>query len=250
MPRFFLPQAAVEDGRLILSGRDARHLSGPLRTRIGDEVVLCDGAGTDYHCRICRIGRDEIALEVLHSTPSAGESSCAITLFQCLPKADKLEQIIQKAVELGAAEVVPVLSSRSVSRPDAAAAQKKLLRWNDIALEASKQSGRGAIVPVSPLTAWDDALERLAALEIPLILYEQDRNAGLPASLSKTASIGLLIGPEGGLSPEEVEQAMAAGAAPVWLGPRILRTETAGPAAIAVLQYLTGNFGPRQVLPY
>lgn len=232
---------------IVLTGRDARHLSGPLRARAGDEVTVCNGAGLDFLCRISSINKDTVQLEVLGSAPSAGESSCAITLFQCLPKADKLEQIIQKSIELGAAGIVPVLSSRSVSRPDAAASSKKLQRWNDIALEASKQSGRGAVAPVAPVTGWEDALSRLAALDLPLILYEQDRSAGLPHSIPRAATVGLLIGPEGGLSPQEVEQALAAGISPVWLGPRILRTETAGPAALAVLQYLTGNLGPNQV---
>ncbi|NLT58924.1 MAG: 16S rRNA (uracil(1498)-N(3))-methyltransferase [Clostridiales bacterium] len=241
MPRFFLPVEQAQGDLLTLSGADAAHLTGPLRMRPGDPVTVCDGAGTDIRCRILTAARDRVTLEVLARSPSCGESRCAITLFQCLPKGDKMEQIVQKAVELGAAAVVPVLSARCVSRPDPAAAEKKLRRWNQIALEAAKQSGRSALPPVAPLMGWQPALLRLAAMPHPMMLYEAERGGGLPGALPKTAEIGLLVGPEGGFSPQEAEQARSLGIASIGLGPRILRTETAGCAAIAVLQHITGN---------
>ena len=243
MPRFFIsPEEAAAD-RITLTGEAARHILSSLRMRVGERLTLCDGQGTDLLTELCEAGRQQVTVQVLSRTPSTAESSCRITLFQCLPKGDKMESIVQKAVELGAVCVQPVLSSRCISRPDERAAEKKRLRWQQIADEAAKQSGRGALCAVRPTLSWREAVASLASLSHPLMLYENQQDSPLSRLPQGAAEVGILVGPEGGFSPEEAEEAARAGIVLIGLGPRILRTETAGPAAIAVVQYLTGNLG-------
>lgn len=223
----------------VLTGDDARHAAGSLRLRTGESVTLCDGCGTDYECVCTGVSAGEVLLKVVDSRPSEGEPPCEIILFQCLPKGDKMDEIIQKSVELGVTRVVPVLSERCVSRPDGAAIKKKTARWNQIAREAAMQSGRGRIPPVEDCVTYTEALGWMATSCCPILLFEGEHRLGLSA-LDLTGGCALLVGPEGGISQREAAAAQSAGVHPVTLGPRILRTETAGPAAIAIVTFLMG----------
>jgi len=240
-PRFFLPKKEALQDVLVLRGEDARHVGSSLRMRAGDRVTICNGDRLDALCEIRSIEKGTVHLQVLSRSTNAAEPSCSVTLYQCLPKGDKMEQIVQKAVELGVFSVVPVLSERCVSRPDSASIERKLARWKQVSMEAAKQCGRGIVPTVRDLHKWDDALEMMAVHKHAWMLYEGHNGNGLPQSLKADAEMGLLVGPEGGFSTHEVEQASQRGIHPVRFGKRILRTETAGPAALAVVAFLSGN---------
>ncbi|HWQ51416.1 MAG TPA: 16S rRNA (uracil(1498)-N(3))-methyltransferase [Terriglobales bacterium] len=238
MPRFFVNEKP--SGVFSLTGEDGRHAAASLRLRAGEAVTLCDGHGCDYDCVCTGVSAGEVQLKVVGARPSVGEPPCAVTLFQCLPKGDKMDEIVQKSVELGATRIVPVLSQRCISRPEGAALKKKTARWNQIAREAAMQSGRGRIPPVDDCATFDEALRRMASFPCPVLLYEGECLRKLSA-FDPRGGCALLVGPEGGIAPEEAAAAQAAGIPAVTLGPRILRTETAGPAAIAIVSFLTGE---------
>ncbi len=240
MPRFFTEYA--DDNEIIITGEDARHIGRSLRMRIGEELTVCCN-GIDYHCEITRITDSEVTLHPLEIVPCAAEPTVAVTLYQAVPKQDKLAEIVQKAVELGACRIVPVLTSRCVSRPDAKDFEKKRQRLQKIAVSAAKQSGRGIIPEVAPLLTWKQALAHMQEeQDISVMLYEEEGGVRFgEVPLAGKRNIGLFIGSEGGISEEEAQQAVDAGLCRVWLGSRILRCETAPTAAISILMYLTGN---------
>ena len=235
MPRFFVPAPPDVGGTAVITGDDARHIAGALRMAPGEPLTLCDGAGQDYLCRIESLARDAVTLRVERSEKSIGESSLSVTLYMGLPKADKLELVIQKSVELGAVRIVPTVTARSIARIDPRDSEKKTARWQRIAAEAAGQSGRGIIPTVEPPITLRAALPRLARENV-LLCYE---GGGAPlGDLVSPAdeSVSLLIGPEGGFAPEEVEAVVAGGGRLATLGTRILRCETAPLAALAILQ--------------
>ena len=235
MPRFFVPAPPDVGGTAVITGDDARHIAGALRMAPGEPLTLCDGAGQDYLCRIESLARDAVTLRVERSEKSIGESSLSVTLYMGLPKADKLELVIQKSVELGAVRIVPTVTARSIARIDPRDSEKKTARWQRIAAEAAGQSGRGIIPTVEPPITLRAALPRLARENV-LPCYE---GGGAPlGDLVSPAdeSVSLLIGPEGGFAPEEVEAVVAGGGRLATLGTRILRCETAPRAALAILQ--------------
>lgn len=240
MPRFFVEQANPEE--IIITGEDARHIGRSLRMRTGEELTVC-AEGMDYQCEITRITDSEVYLHPLTITPCAAEPSVKVTLYQAIPKQDKLAEIVQKAVELGACEIVPVLTSRCVSRPDGKDFEKKRQRLQKIAESAAKQSGRGIIPEVAPMLSWKQALAHMQEhQDLTIMLYEEEGGVHFgEVPLAGKTRIGLFIGSEGGISEEEAAQAVDAGLHRVWLGSRILRCETAPTAAIALLMYLTGN---------
>lgn len=244
MPRFFT-QDITEAGGCI-TGEDAKHIAKVLRMKVGDELTVCDTKGRDYDCMIEEIGAGEVRLKVLSVAPSQSEPDVRVHLYQAMPKADKMETIIQKAVELGAASITPVMTRRCVSRPDAKSMDKKLVRYNRIALEAAKQCGRGVVPPVLPLLELPQALEQMQRTGCPILFYE---NATAPAKQviakaresGKELEIAVLIGAEGGFDEDEVALAMEHGCHILSLGKRILRCETASLAALTILMYETGN---------
>ena len=242
MPLFFVSPEQAQQDVLCLTGEDARHIAGSLRMQPGERLTLSDGAGLMLHCEVEAAEKTAVTVRVCGREPCTSESSCAVTLFQCLPKGDKMDGIVQKSVELGAVRIVPVLSSRCISRPDGAALEKKRRRWQQIAAEAAGQSGRGRIPEVAPACRWEQAVQALSSMQYGLLLFIEQQGSSLSQVPASAAEVGLLVGPEGGISPQEADCCRQAGILCVGLGPRILRTETAGPAAIAVLQYLTGNF--------
>lgn len=244
MPRFFT-QDITETGGCI-TGEDAKHIAKVLRMKVGDELTVCDTKGRDYDCMIEEIGAGEVRLKVLSVAPSQSEPDVRAHLYQAMPKADKMETIIQKAVELGAASITPVMTRRCVSRPDAKSMDKKLVRYNRIALEAAKQCGRGVVPPVLPLLELPQALEQMQRTGCPILFYE---NATAPAKQviakaresGKELEIAVLIGAEGGFDEDEVALAREHGCHILSLGKRILRCETAPLAALTILMYETGN---------
>lgn len=238
MPRFFSEN--IISGVAIIKDLDASHIAKSLRMKIGDEITICDMQGTDYECVIESLS-DEIKCNVISSHKSDTEPSVKVTLYQAMPKLDKLEMIIQKAVELGVNEIVPVLTKRCISRPDDKAMKKKLQRYQKIALEAAKQSGRGIIPNVTNIIHFKEAISRMKLDDLSLICYEGGGKKLSEMELSKMKTISIIIGGEGGFDIEEVETAVVNGINRIGLGPRILRCETAPLAALSIIMNLTEN---------
>lgn len=240
MPRFF--EDAFSPERPVLTGENARHIGFSLRMRPHERLTVCAN-GTDYECEIERITKDTVSLMILSGAPAWSEPSIRVTLFQCLPKGDKFEQIVRKSVELGVAEIVPVLTGRCVVRPSEAEFEKKRERLQKIAASAAEQSGRGVIPQVERLHSLREAAERLRLLEVPLVLYESEGGVSFSQVRADAASYGVFVGSEGGFDAAEIEMLREYGAQTVWLGKRILRCETAPVTALSILMFLTGNFG-------
>lgn len=238
MPRFFLEK--VNSDVIRITGEDANHIGRSLRMRVGDDLTVCS-EGRDHHCRISAITSDEVVLEVLSSELCAAEPTVNITLYQAVPKSDKLNTIIQKSVELGAVKIVPVITKRCVARPDKKDFDKKLARLQKIAEAAAKQSGRGIIPEVTSVITFEKAVEEMKKADRAMLFYEEGGVRFSDVPLSNARDIAVFIGSEGGLDPEEAEYAKKAGIYNVWLGNRILRCETAPVAVISILMHLTGN---------
>ena len=244
MPRFFVPPSALVGDLVTLEGEQAAHAKA-LRLAPGEEVILCDGAGTDYRCTVSSLQSGQLTLAVQQSMPSCTEPTLRVSLYLGFPKADKLEHVIQKATELGASEITAFPSARCVSRPEQRAWEKKLVRWQKIAAAAAEQSGRGRIPLVTVLPTYEAALREAAQAELPILFYENEENRTLSMVLAGRAglrSVSLMTGPEGGLEPEEVQQACRAGLEVCTLGRRILRCETAPLCAISAVMFALGEF--------
>ena len=226
MPRFFMAGTNLKGGMAIIRGRDAEHVR-VLRLRPGEDLIICDAQGTDYKCRLVSAEPDKVEAEVIEVVPCKG---------------DRVDYIIQKCVEAGAAEIVFFLSERCVARPDAP--EKKLERWQRIAEEAAKQSGRGIIPQVSWAGEYVEALNIANQKELKIFLYETGEREGLDAVLeaNKSAkSVALITGPEGGFAPYEADMARVVGLHVCSMGERILRCETAPVVATTAVMYATGN---------
>lgn len=239
MPRFFTQTISAEGG--IISGDDAKHISRVLRMKVGELLTACDTKGYDYDCLIESLSDREVSLQVLEVRPSQSEPDVRVSLYQAMPKGDKLELIIQKAVELGVDSITPVMTRRCVSKPDSKSMAKKLERYNRIALEAAKQSGRGKVPQVCPMLDLPQALDEMAQTSCPILFYE---NATAPAKQvidGAGKEIAVLIGSEGGFDESEVELAIQKGCQVLSLGKRILRCETAPLAALSIIMFETGN---------
>jgi len=237
MPRFFLNKENLTGNTVTIVGEDASHIALSLRMAVGDALVLCDNEGFDYHAEIASISREAVTLTVKEKVPSESEPPYRVRLYQCLPKGEKFETVIQKAVECGVHEIIPVQSSRCIAVLKDAAAEKKLIRFNRIAEEACKQSGRGRLVKVLPPVSYREAMRQMASCDTAFLCYENEDGLTLPGYLPSDTprEIAFLVGPEGGLSPDEVALAKEMGVISVSLGKRILRTETAAPFVLAIL---------------
>lgn len=240
MRRFLIDASCVTEGRIIVRDtRELHHMKHALRLKEGAEVLLSDGSGKEYFSRLVRYDDAAAVFETLYERAATADPETKITLFQCLPKQGKMEQIIQKATELGVFRIIPVLSERSVPRPQNMDA--RVSRWRRIAEEASKQSGRGRVPEVADGIGIAEA-PAAAGGGILLFPYEGERKTSIKnvlRSLDKDAQaeIALIIGPEGGFSEREAAALIQAGARACSLGRTVLRTETAGPAAIAMIVY-------------
>lgn len=242
MVRFFIEKSQISDGRVSITGPDAHHIRNVLRLRMGENLYLSTGDEWEYTCEITGFAGDGVQAVITDIQKSARELNQRITLFQCLPKKDKMEQIIQKSVELGVYEIVPVESIRCVARIDPKKAGAKTERWNAIAAAAAKQSKRMVEPKVAKPVSFDEAIRQMAKRDAAFMPYEcaEDikKTRELFGKIQKDQTVAVLIGPEGGFEESEVQKAVEAGIHPVTLGQRILRTETAGPAVLAILMYL------------
>lgn len=244
MYRFYVDKDAVAGEDITLAGEDYNHIRNVLRMRAGEEITVCDGAGTDYLCQLSEFSKDCVRAKVLSQSGSRTELPVRLVLFQGMPKKDKLEFIIQKAVELGVSRVVPVMTRRTVVKlEEGGKEEKKRARFQAIARAAAMQSMRGIIPEVSSAMRFADAIKAAGELDAVVIPYERAEGiADTRAVLSDLVadgvrSVGIFIGPEGGFAEEEVALAVDAGAKCITLGHRILRTETAGLAVLALLMF-------------
>ena len=242
MQRFFVEPHQIDRDRheIHITGNDVNHIANVLRMKKGEELWISDKE-KEYHCVIENAGEDEVLLHILYVQEPDYELQSRIYLFQGLPKADKMELIIQKAVELGAYEVIPVETKRCVVKLDGKKAAKKVERWKQIAESAAKQSKRMLIPNVHEVLTFKEALKYAESMDVRLIPYElakgMQETKEILADIQPGQSIGIFIGPEGGFEEKEVETAISEGAKPITLGKRILRTETAGLAILSVLMF-------------
>ena len=248
MYQFFVEpeQIDVSAKSVIIRGTDVNHIKNVLRMRPGEEVAVSNGIdGKEYRCGILSLEEDCVRLELRFIKEDGVELPAKIYLFQGLPKADKMELIIQKAVELGACQVIPVAMKRCVVRLDEKKADAKIKRWQGIAEAAAKQSKRGVIPTVAPVMSYAQAVKMASGMDLKLVPYElaegMEQTKRLIQSAKPGQQIAIFIGPEGGFDPEEIRLAMEAGIQPITLGKRILRTETAGFTTIAWLMYQLEN---------
>ena len=245
MPRFFIAGSNLAGGTVLLAGEDANHAK-VLRLRVGDRIVVCDGAQTDHHCTITRITPEEVEAAVVESVPCPAEPSVRTLILAGLPKqGERSDFIVQKCTEGGASEIVFFVSHRCVSQPSESAMEKKLVRWRRIAEEAAKQSGRGIIPRVDALGSFAEALDAAAKTDLPLFMYETGERVELRQAIERHAgplnTAAILTGPEGGFEPYEAQLAATLGFRLCSMGPRIFRCETAPLAALTALMYATGN---------
>ncbi|NLB29563.1 MAG: 16S rRNA (uracil(1498)-N(3))-methyltransferase [Clostridiales bacterium] len=241
MTRFFISKSAVGGDEIRFE--EPAHMRA-LRLRKGDELILCDGDGTDYHCRLTKVDDKSAVAEIIRRAPSQGEPDVEVSVYMAYSKGDKLDCAVQKCVELGAASIYLFPSAHVVALPDAKSLPKKLERMNAISKSAAEQSGRGIIPPVSALESFDRAITRAVDTHLPLFCYEGERHVSLRDALKAVpAPVGVTIvtGCEGGFTQGEANLALQRGMISVSLGSRILRCDTAPIAALAAVMFSTGN---------
>ncbi len=231
----FIPQDTV-----ILDSEQSRHIAKSLRMKVGDMLTLSCGDGNDYGCMIDNIANNEVVLSVCYKQVNNSEPTVKVHLYQGVPKGDKLEDIVQKCTELGITSITPVLTDRSVSRPDDKAAKKKQARYQKIALESAQQSGRGIIPEIRPMQKLKDAVTKDDS-QVKILFYEGGGLRLKDIIKNDVDAISVYIGPEGGFAKEEVELIKSNGGIVATLGKRILRTQTAPVAALTSIMLLTDN---------
>ena len=236
MIRFFIEN--ISDNNYTLTGEDAHHAIKSLRVKIGENIILCDKNSFEHICKVEKISKDEVLLSAIKSQKNTSESNIKITLYQALPKNDKMDLIVQKSVELGVFKIVPIETSRCISKPSEKSISKKIERWQKIAKEAAKQSGRGIIPNISSPLKLDEAISKIKDYDKSLVFYENGGEKIKNSLKTYDKNISIFIGPEGGFETEEIDKLKSFGATISTLGTRILRTETASLAAISVITNL------------
>ena len=241
MYQFFVPSENIQGNRIVITGDDVNHIKNVLRMKVGEEIAVSNGEdGKENRCGIASIG-DEIVCTLRFIKEDGVELPTKITLFQGLPKADKMELIVQKAVELGAYEVVPVSMARSIVKLDDKKQKTKITRWQSIAEAAAKQSKRSIIPQIQPVMTMKQALSYAKEMDMLFVPYEladdMEKTRELFEEVKPGQHIGFFIGPEGGFDEAEIQLALDSGAHPITLGKRILRTETAGMTVLSILMY-------------
>lgn len=241
MYHFFSEHEHIHDTYIDIVGSDVNHIKNVLRLKTGDSLLISSGDNIDYTCHIAQIDEGHIRADIDSVDERGRELVSKIYLFQGLPKADKMELVIQKAVELGAFEVIPVAMKRSVVKLDAKKAESKVKRWNAIAESAAKQSKRSILPQVSDVVTFAQAVKMAENCQIKLLPYEcadgMEKTKRLIENITPGQDIAVFIGPEGGFDLDELELAKEAGCEIITLGKRILRTETAGMMLLSVLMY-------------
>lgn len=239
MYQFFVAPGQIQGTEAIITGSDVNHIRNVLRMKVGEKVRISDNEGNDFYCEVAQIGKEEVSLSVLERAEDT-EPSLKITLFQGLPKGDKMEQVVQKSVELGVSEIIPVAMKNCVVKLDEKRARAKQARWQAIAESAAKQSKRSMIPRVGEVMSFADAATYAKKLDVRILPYENQRGLAhtreVFGRIPKGVSVGIFIGPEGGYDSSEIALAKD-DMEMVSLGNRILRTETAGLCALSMLLY-------------
>ena len=242
MYHFFINQDQVEDDLIRIIGPDVNHIKNVLRMGAGEEVLISNGVDKDYLCEVTSVTAQEVTARILSVEEGGRELPARITLFQGLPKGDKMELIIQKAVELGACEIVPVETKRTVVKLDKKKEESKLRRWNAVSESAAKQSKRLIVPEVTGVMSLKEALIFSKEFDLTVIPFENakgmERTREILSQVKPGMNVGIFIGPEGGFEDSEIELSESFGAKTVTLGKRILRTETAGLSVLSILSYL------------
>ena len=241
MHHFFVTPQQISGDKIRIEGGDVNHMKNVLRMKLHEKAEISDGESRTYLCEVEAYEEDVAVLHILEEMEADTEPASKLYLFQGLPKSDKMELIVQKAVELGVYQVIPVAMKRCVVRLDDKKAAKKADRWNSIAESAAKQAGRSRIPEVTMPLSYNEALKMAEELDVTLLPYElaggMEVTREVIRQIKSGQSVGIFIGPEGGFEPEEVDAAVSMGAKVITLGRRILRTETAGLATLAVLMF-------------
>ena len=247
MHRFFVPPECIDGDEAVVTGAAARQLATVLRAAPGDRIALLDDTGVEYLVTLSRVGPKEVVGVVTGRAVDAEAPSAPITLYQALLKADRFEQVLQKCTELGVARFVPIMTERCVPRVGERRSANRYRRWRRIVTEAAEQSGRRRVPALEAAVGLKEACG--AAEGVRLIPWEKERATGIRAALKAAGreaargGVSVFVGPEGGLTADEIQLAASRGIAPVSLGPRVLRSETAAMAAVAAIQYELGELG-------
>ena len=241
MYHFFVTQDQIGPETITITGPDVNHMKNVLRMKPGEEILISNGVDKDYRCQVETLDSDAVTVRILSVDEEGTELPGKIYLFQGLPKQEKMELIVQKAVELGVYQVIPVAMKRSVVKLDARKEETKIRRWNTIAESAAKQSGRMMIPQVHSVLTMKEAFAYAKGFDVNLIPYElaegMKETKAILDQVKPGMRVGIFIGPEGGFDVEEVEAAMTEGIHPITLGRRILRTETAGMTMLSILMF-------------
>lgn len=248
MHRFFVYKENIQDNKITIIGEDVKHIKNVLRLNEGEQISICDRMGTDYTAEISDISKEKIICSILETKTSNTEPPIEVILYQGIPKSTKMDLIIQKSTELGVAKIVPVITDRTIVKiQDRKKEEKKLERWNKITEEAAKQSKRGIIPEVCKILTFEEMLRVLRNDGLIIVPYENEGNVGIKEALKNESckKVNIIIGPEGGFEEKEIEALRAIGSKIVSLGPRILRTETAGFITSAIVLYELGDLGVR-----
>ncbi len=249
MYRFFVQASQIDhqQQQIRIIGPDVNHIGRVLRMKAGEELVVSAGDKQEYTCMIRSMDDDQVVADIMYVQEVGLELPSRICLFQGLPKSDKMEWIIQKAVELGVSEIVPMATGRAVVKLDDKKKETKRKRWQGISESAAKQSKRMQIPAIHPVVSFAEAVRYAASMDVRLIPYElaQDmsRTKQLLEQIEPGQSVAIMIGPEGGFSKEEISLALESGITPITLGKRILRTETAGMTLLSILMFLLEGKG-------
>lgn len=247
MHRFFVHKDNITADSIRITGEDSEHISRVLRLRVKDRIIVCDGEENEYICELQSVDKKSVLCSIIERYRSAAEPPLKVCLFQGIPKSAKMDMIVQKCTEIGIDEIVPVDTERVVIKlGEDGDLRGKLARWQKIAVEAAKQCGRGRIPSIRTPISFKDAMSMINMYELCIIPYEKEGARGLKQVLKGKDTIksaAIIIGPEGGFSEEEVNEAVKCGAVSVTLGPRILRTETAGFVCLTMLMYESGDLG-------
>lgn len=257
MHKFFVPKNNIDDNKAIIEGEDVKHIYKVLRLQVGDKVSVNNSEGKEYIGEITFIDKKVVNINLLKENPINNESPIDVYLFQGMPKSTKMDLIVQKNTELGVKTITPIITERVVVKTDfndinefkkVEEFNKKIIRWNRIALEASKQSKRSLIPQINVPIEFDNLLEELKNMDLVVVPYENEEGYGIK-KLVKTIDkvninkVAIVIGPEGGFEESEILKLKEIGANIVTLGPRILRTETAGFTCLSLIMYELGDLG-------
>lgn len=240
---WFFTEKNIFGNNYTLVGENAKHISKVLRMHTGEDITLVSPDKTQYECKISLITQGEVTVDIISQKPCENEPDVFVTLYQALPKGDKMDFIVQKCTELGISRIVPMISARCVSRPDEKSLKKKCERWQKIALQAAMQSRRGIIPEVTPCISFKEATEQTKQNEKTVFFYEMGgESVRKILNGTKPKTVGMFIGSEGGFEQSEVDSVTAIGGQAATLGKRILRAETAPLAALSIIMYETDNF--------